>query len=195
MPFRPSQDVEEEGLTDPFEGAPYQTAVELVGGNHHNPVSCFLEPAEDTGVNQEVNPKARGSEVSLTQSYLPIFSRVEILPLYQFPQVHPLIMTLFNNKIPNVPLAGRLVHFQNNWRKLTSDSTLLIDYVQGFQIPFKNNIEPDQYQKPRPIRMSQTEESLIVNKEISEMLKKGAIKKVASVQGQFLSTMFLVGKW
>jgi len=33
---------------------PFRTAVEQVGGNHHNLVSCFLKPAEYTGVNQKV---------------------------------------------------------------------------------------------------------------------------------------------
>ena len=70
--------------------------------------------------------------------------------------------------------AGRLQHFLKNWEKLTNDPFFL-ELVKGYQIPFLS--EPSQMAPPSAISMSQ-EEIAIVDQEIQEMLKKGAIKLV-----------------
>ena len=88
------------------------------------------------------------------------------------------------------PLAGRLTYFVQSWEKLTSDQNVL-SLVKGYEIPIL--VEPFQEKSLHQIKMSSAEKQL-VDSEIEEMLKKGAILKVDPVNGQFLSNLFLVDK-
>ena len=64
--------------------------------------------------------------------------------------------------------------------------------VKGYQISFLS--EPSQTAPPSVVSMSQ-EEIAIVDQEIQEMLKKGAIKLVQyNTKNQFLSSIFIVPK-
>ena len=103
--------------------------------------------------------------------------------------IHPLVRKLFNEEIPNVPLAGRLSQFVKQWEKVTHDQEIL-SIVKRYQMPFTNlSIQ----EKPNTIKMSE-QHSLLVDQEISELLEKGAIQKVKTAQEKFISNIFLVGK-
>ena len=106
-------------------------------------------------------------------------------------KVHPLIKKLFLSKsIPDVPLAGRLKHFVEDWMKITQD-TKILDIVKGYKIPFHS--KPFQSKIPsQPIVSREGEE--LVKLEVKEMLKKGAIRKVQLSKGEFVSNSFLVKK-
>ena len=64
--------------------------------------------------------------------------------------------------------------------------------TQGLQIPFKQ--KPSQKSKSlREIGMSK-DDKILVNPEISDMLKKGEIRECQPYPNQFVSTLFSVGK-
>ena len=77
-------------------------------------------------------------------------------------------------KIPNLKMAGRLAHFSKSWEKLTQDQEIL-SVVKVYVIPFLN--VPVQRNIPKQMATSKTQE-LLINQETTEMLDKGAIKKV-----------------
>ena len=105
-------------------------------------------------------------------------------------KVHPLARNLFHIKARQAPFAGRLKFYSENWEKLTQDVNIL-SIVQGFKIPFSQT--PFQFGPPQLARVNQ-EERLQINSEIKEMLRKGAIQKLKSEPGKFLSNLFLVNK-
>jgi len=90
----------------------------------------------------------------------------------------------------NLPLAGRLQHFLNNWKLLTQDQFIL-KMIKGVLIPFVE--PPRQAQAPSQTFHNQLERHAI-EQEIAEMLQKGAIQVVSPLKGEFISTVFLVKK-
>ena len=59
----------------------------------------------------------------------------ELIPLENLQKAHPLVENLFLKvKIPKVPLAGRLKHFERMWEKLTRDQEIL-KILKGYTIP------------------------------------------------------------
>ena len=61
----------------------------------------------------------------------------EISLKWELENVHPLIKRLFSsNKVLNVPIAERLKHFSNAYKKLTIDQSIL-DLVDGNITPFQ----------------------------------------------------------
>ena len=123
---------------------------------------------------------------------------IQLAPCFNTPQlldvdlkeVHPLIRNLLDSKIKQAPLAGRLRFYLKNWEKLTQDPNILA-IVQGYNIPFSE--EPFQEVLPTTPRVNQ-EERILIESEVQEMLKKGAIQQVQSVKGEYLSNLFLVSK-
>ena len=98
-----------------------------------------------------------------------------------------MLKKLFYLKFPDIPLAGRLKYFQKNWKILIQDPKIL-SIVKDYDIPFVE--KPYQYQIPAKAKFdTQTQ---LVNQEIQDMLKKGAIEKLSPVPNQFLSNIFLV---
>lgn len=89
-----------------------------------------------------------------------------------------------------MPTSGRLQYFYSQWLSLTNDTTVL-SWVKGYKIPF--------YALP-----SQTDHIIIKTKntaelnqfkiEINKLIKKGAISPCIRVDGDFLSSCFLVPK-
>lgn len=63
--------------------------------------------------------------------------------------------------------------------------------VVGIQIPF--TAFPHQNQVP-PLTFHNQSEKVAIHREISEMLQKGAIQVVSPMNGEFLSSIFLVKK-
>ena len=130
--------------------------------------------------------QARDLADSLTTPYfnIPVLVDVEIL------KIHLLLKNLFNIKVQHAPLTGRLKFPLRNWEKLTQDGNIL-SIVQGSKISFCRT--PFQHTLPQTTRVNQ-EERLLINSEIHEMLRKGAIQQVQPEPGQFLSNLFLVDK-
>ena len=158
--------------TSPFDQAPYPKASKEVGGE-----ASYLQDEE--GVS------------SFSQSQFPQM-RVEMLSPQNYSHIHPVIKKLLHvENMQNFQPAKHLRHFLKNWEKLTKDPFIL-ELVKGYQILFLS--EPFQTAPPRSISMSQ-EETGIVNQEIQEMLKKGAIKLVQpNTDNLFLSSIFILPK-
>jgi len=111
--------------------------------------------------------------------------------LEELTQVHETVRNLFAHlEIQEMPLAGRLRHFLQACEILTQDKQIL-SIVRGFEIPFLS--VPFQEKVPVPIKTNLQQEHLI-DVEVSEMLRKGAISKVLPVKGEFLSNVFLIPK-
>ena len=92
----------------------------------------------------------------------------------------------------NVPLAGHLRYFQNNWEVITKDSWVLRT-VSGYKIAFIQ--QPWQRQPPRKLTFAQAAEDSL-RKEIINMESKHAISEITpdgTDQG-FYSQLFLVPK-
>ena len=119
----------------------------------------------------------------------PYINTPQLLDVDKF-KVHLLVRNLFQVKVRQAPLAGRLKFYSENWEKLTKDVNIL-SIVQGFKIPFSQN--PFQYGAPQLARVNQ-EERLQINSETKEMFWKGAIQQMKSDPGKFLRNLFLEGK-
>lgn len=89
-----------------------------------------------------------------------------------------------------VCLGGRLKLFLRNWSLLTSDAWVL-QTVQGFQLEFSQI--PAQRLRPWPLQFTRDQISLI-DAEVSELLRKGAIVPASLHPQGFLSNIFLVEK-
>ena len=93
-------------------------------------------------------------------------------------------------KAVDIPPAGRISHFLVNWKKLTLNQDIL-PVIKGYTIPL---IKITFQQKiPNFTRMNKKHVAL-VDLELKEMLRKGAIKRTQPAQGESLSNSFLVGE-
>jgi hypothetical protein len=84
--------------------------------------------------------------------------------------------------------VGRLPQYVHFWRKLTSDREVL-ESVQGLRLEFENS-EPIQDRLPHVIRFSE-QETVFVNKQISDLLEKGAIVECEHEPDEFVNNIFL----
>lgn len=87
-------------------------------------------------------------------------------------------------------LAGRLSFFAENW-ECVSDDKFIVDCLKGYSIPFKS--QPIQFVEPRePVRSPGDE--VRVQQAVGKLLQKGAIEPCSDIEGQFISSYFLVPK-
>ena len=95
-------------------------------------------------------------------------------------------------KVVNHPSAGRLVHYQQNWLKVTQDRWVL-NTIQGYLIDFSSI--PHQPVIPHCPQYS-AEQTRLISEEVIELLQKGAIEEVVPVEqtGFYYSNLFLVPK-
>ena len=100
--------------------------------------------------------------------------------------VKPIIKKLFPHHSKNTPLAGRITNFVSNWSKLTNDKEIL-QTVKGLKIQFLER--PNQKQPPAETKMSLEEK--LVDSEVQELLRKGAITPTRVSEDQFVSNIFL----
>ena len=89
----------------------------------------------------------------------------------------------------DLPVGGRLAHFQNRWGEITEDSWVLSVVRKGYKIPFI--CKPPLF--PTPIFLQQTE-SLSLEEEVNKLLLKGAVEKIEPEGPGFYSRIFLVPK-
>ena len=158
--------------------------------NHLFDRTHFLKTIKEVG-GMECSVHAETKKVQVVSLQLPQ-QEVEILNVENFLQVHQVMKNLISPlNLSEFHAAGRLHFFLQNWKKLTSDPFIL-NRAQGFQIPFLS--EQSQIASPHAIPVN-SEQTILVDQEIQEMLKKGAaIKPALSSQEQFPSPIFLVPK-
>ena len=93
-------------------------------------------------------------------------------------------------KAVNIPPAGSVSHSLKNWQKLTLNQDIL-SVLKGYKTPFIKI--PFQEKIPNFTKMNKKQIAL-VDLELKEMLRKGAIMRTQPTQGEFLSNLFLMGK-
>ena len=75
--------------------------------------------------------------VRLQKQFTTIFCNisVELVTLEKLEHVHPLVKEMFPEELKqNVPLGGRISHFEQSWEKLTKDQEIL-EMMKGYKIP------------------------------------------------------------
>ena len=87
--------------------------------------------------------------------------------------------------------GGKAILFCQKLTILLTQDQSALSIVRGYKLQFLR--EPCQHKLPHVTKMSVAQAQL-VQQEIIDMLKKGAIHKVSPVQGEFLSNLFLVDK-
>ena len=83
--------------------------------------------------------------------------------------------------------GGRIRHFAENWKKLTSDKEIL-KIVDGLELEFE--FEPYQNQIPPQTKFSQNE-CILLDAEIQKLLTKHVIYESCHESGEFISPIFL----
>lgn len=81
--------------------------------------------------------------------------------------------------------AGQIKHFAANWKKLTSDKTIL-NIVEGYKLEF--DTIPEQLASPNKIFTNNRKSWLM---RLGSSLVKEFYKKVNHTEGEFLSNAFL----
>lgn len=87
----------------------------------------------------------------------------------------------------NDNIGGRLKQFFPQWCCLTSDQFIL-DSVQHYKIEFAQL--PEQESVPQEINFT-PQEQIIIEEEISKLLKKGVITEASHCRGEYISTIFI----
>lgn len=86
--------------------------------------------------------------------------------------------------------AGRLRFFKHEWSCLTTDTSVL-ETISGYKIVFES--KPIQISRPPQLPLS-LEEKVAIEKEISSLLEKGAIRRIQVQEVEYLSTIFTIPK-
>ena len=90
---------------------------------------------------------------------------------------------------PPGEVGGRVSFCLNNWQVITQDPWVLSVVKEGYQIEWVS--KPCQMVPPFQPTFS-PEMNVLVDKEVQDMILKGAIIEVSRTQGQYVSTIFLV---
>ena len=93
-------------------------------------------------------------------------------------------------KLEQMPKAGRVKHFAKNWQRLKNEP-MILDIVRGYEIPFI--LPPRQSRLPNVCQLT-TEAPDLLDQEVQDMLRKGAIVVSDPKEDQLLSSLFLVKK-
>ena len=84
------------------------------------------------------------------------------------------------------PASGLLS--SNSWKAITKDRWAL-QAVSGYIIPF---VSPPRQWRPKIMRARSPAQTVLMRTAIQKLLDKRAVKQVNLVEGQFVSTLFLV---
>lgn len=108
----------------------------------------------------------------------------------QWLQSEKKILKVRNKSSKTKRKSGKLKNFISNWKYLTKNNWI-VSTIKGYKIEFDK--KPVQEKIPVPIKFNNKEKELI-DKEIVDMLVKGAIKESFDESEQFISNIFLVKK-
>ena len=140
---------------------------------------------EDSFSQEQQWPEVRTYQDQSPQQNL----RILIPEIYS--HIHPAINCLFPPKeFQKFPQTGHLQYCLEKWEKPTSDRYIL-NTGKGYQIPFLS--VPVQRSSSSLTSMT-PQEKVLVNQEVEQMLKKGAIKVAQQDRSLFLSSIFVVLK-
>lgn len=89
-----------------------------------------------------------------------------------------------------IPVGGRIKYFIKNWQRITKDA-IILSTVQGVSLDWTSY--PVQEKIPHPPKLNSKQEN-ILQEEITSLVQKEAVVRVAPNQNQFISNMFTVPK-
>lgn len=99
-------------------------------------------------------------------------------------------MNLLPLNVKQLPSAGRMKHFGKNWQKSTKDS-IILGVIKSYKVPFM--LLPRQPKLQNLCEL--TKETIdLVDQEVKNMLRKGAIVVSDLKEAQFFSSLFAVKK-
>ena len=156
-------------------------------GNNSNSNNNSKRAATATAVAREESPPTEALPPNLPEeavgnprSQPP--SPLTVQSLASFDVVRPL---------PHIKVGGRLIHFFDQWSKVTSDQHILNIIKNGITLSFE--VWPSL--STQPVFSSRPGRNLaLLSSNIQEMLQKGAIEKVTENSPGFYSHLFLVPK-
>ena len=99
------------------------------------------------------------------------------------------VLTPLPLPLPNIPVGGRLVHFAQNWAKITDDEWVLSLVRKGYRIPFLKCpiLSPDSVFFQQPLSQQ-------LEEEVASLLSKGAVEEIIPECPGYYSRIFLVPK-
>ena len=154
----------------PFRRAPFQEKQYLEGGGPKAHSRTEVQRAVLANSQQEL--RTRKTEVSLSFTHSP-----SCLPFVCI-------------NLENIPRAGRLKHFLQNWKLLTSDQWTL-NTVKGYRLELAES--PRQLRLPSPHNLNPSQLALVKD-EITSLFDKKDIVSVPHHRELFYSNLFLVKK-
>ena len=142
---------------------------------------------EETTVVEDTDVPCKGRDpMNLTVTHTDVQNFL-IIDFKSTLQNHLACLGIIPPKLVYRPPAGRLVHYQQNWLKITQDRVL--NTIQGYLIDFSSM--PHQPVTPHPPQYS-AEQTHLISEEVTELLQKGAIGEIVQVkQPGFYSNLFL----
>ena len=158
-------------INRPFRRAPSQGKPYLGGGGRPK-VHSWTEVQQAVLASSQQGLHTRETEVSLLSTHSP----------------SPLPFAYIS--LENIPRAGRLKYFLQNWELLTSDQWTL-NTVRGYRLELTGR--PRQLRLPFPHHLNPTQLA-VVEDEITSLLDKKAIVSVPHLRKLFYSNLFLVEK-
>lgn len=87
-----------------------------------------------------------------------------------------------------LPVGGRLKPFNSNWKRITSNRSIL-QTVHGYRIDFFGKSEPVQLREPQPYKLM-PEEIKAVDDGVIRLFKENVTEVTNEEAGQFISNNF-----
>ena len=149
-----------------------------------NKEEVLVVESEDPFSQEQQRPEVRTYQVQSPQQNL------EILSPEIYSHIHPGFEGLFPKEFQKFQHKSRLQYFLENWEKLARDPSIL-NIVKGYQIPFLSFLFRNLL--PHLFKWS-SQEKVLVDQQIEQMLKKVAIKVAEEDSSLFVSSIFVVPK-
>lgn len=131
----------------------------------------------------------RGGTLTSAEEKLNLFSVTELQKSEISAEILNLNLQVIDPKNV-IPVGGRIKYFIKNWQRITKDA-IILSTVQGVSLDWTSY--PVQEKIPHPPKLN-SEQEKILQEEITSLVQKEAVVRVAPNQNQFISNMFTVPK-
>ena len=128
--------------------------------------------------------KKKGEFSSYIESWPSFFTAKAILLLTSLGFV-------LDSTLETIPLGGRIKHYIDNWRLVTSNDWVLNVVSKGYQIPFKTIPHQTSYPVNPPAKGNAFD---VLVSEADALLSKNAVRIVSKTVGEYVSSYFAVPK-
>ena len=166
-----------------------RTQPKLLRGNRRpffNKASAHWREAAQAWRGQAPKKKLEGGSRSPTGGPLPESQGCSIRQSVQHKQTVETEVSAAIQPITDFQYGGRLKHYLHNWKKYTTDQTIL-ETVSSCYIEFDN--APVQAYAARELKFNETEK-IAMNNEIQALLRGGVIEKSVHEPGEYVGHVF-----